>query len=594
MIKKRYPADANRALRTVTKSAALAAMITAAALMSGCGSSQAEQSTAAQQEATVASEAAQAMSDLINGSESSSAEAKEGEEAAAEPEKQTEAEAETGEAGQDAAAEDASGNAVEVFDISVPEDPETEEDIFKLMSGWNYEFASGAGGWQTSLEVAPDGSFSGMYHDSDMGDTGDGYEENGTLYHSEFTGRFSDAEKVGPRVFRVRVEDLKYETEPDTEEIADGTREVATDAYGLSGTDTVLVYLPGVEVASLPEKYMSWVGMTQFNHMINGEFIADVPKELTFCGIYNEKQDCGFVSYSREGRNRVYLTNRVAFPDLVPVEQELHEDGTYRYVDMDRNGMHSVTNFCFRAPEDTDMYEDLEGFINVCLQELGETAADESLYYFGTDMIEYSAPMLLLNGIETAYAGWTSGSNEDTRYHAARMFLNDGYIYVYDLSSSENDMLMAGEAGMFFLTSLTLSGSTEHLSSAAAEGVPEGTELHKMLADVIPGDDKGTIHADKLVWVGWNDEELQQKYGIDPDDMTNDYAIAENDDVYETYELKDDCPVYVQYPEGNILRSLLDRDAFIDYISKTETGRMMQLYLDENDRVVYIYEPYTP
>ena len=99
MIKKRYPADANRALRTVTKSAALAAMITAAALMSGCGSSQAEQSTAAQQEATVASEAAQAMSDLINGSESSSAEAKEGEEAAAEPEKQTEAEAETGEAG---------------------------------------------------------------------------------------------------------------------------------------------------------------------------------------------------------------------------------------------------------------------------------------------------------------------------------------------------------------------------------------------------------------------------------------------------------------------------------------------------------------
>ena len=278
MIKRRYPADANRAVRTVTKSAALAAMITAAALMSGCGSSQAEQSTVAQEEVTVASEAAQAMSDLINGSESSLAGAKEGAEAAAESEMQKEAETEAAEAEQDAAAGDASEGAAEVYDISVPEDPETEEDVFKLMSGWNFEFASGAGGWQTSLEVSPDGSFSGMYHDSDMGDTGEGYEENGTRYHAEFTGRFSDAEKVGPRVFRVRVEDLKYETEPDTVEIADGTREVATDAYGLSGTDTVLVYLPGVEVASLPEKYMSWVGMTQFNHIINGEFIADVPK----------------------------------------------------------------------------------------------------------------------------------------------------------------------------------------------------------------------------------------------------------------------------------------------------------------------------
>ena len=97
-----------------------------------------------------------------------------------------------------------------------------------------------------------------------------------------------------------------------------------------------------------------------------------------------------------------------------------------------------------------------------------------------------------------------------------------------------------------------------------------------------------------MVWVSWDDEELQKKYGIDQDEITNDYAIAENDDVYETYELADDCPIYVQYPEENILRSLLDRDAFYDYISKTEDGRMMYLYLDENDRIVYIYEPYTP
>ena len=44
----------------------------------------------------------------------------------------------------------------------------------------DYTFASGAGAWATSLELYEDGSFAGDYHDSDMGDSGDGYP-NGTI-----------------------------------------------------------------------------------------------------------------------------------------------------------------------------------------------------------------------------------------------------------------------------------------------------------------------------------------------------------------------------------------------------------------------------
>ncbi len=57
----------------------------------------------------------------------------------------------------------------------------------------NFTFASGAGAWATSLKLSEDGSFVGGYHDSDMGDSGDGYP-NGTIYVCGFSGKFSDPE----------------------------------------------------------------------------------------------------------------------------------------------------------------------------------------------------------------------------------------------------------------------------------------------------------------------------------------------------------------------------------------------------------------
>ena len=50
----------------------------------------------------------------------------------------------------------------------------------------DFTFMSGAGGWSTVLTIHPDGSFSGNYFDSDMGDSGDGYDA--TQYVSTFHG----------------------------------------------------------------------------------------------------------------------------------------------------------------------------------------------------------------------------------------------------------------------------------------------------------------------------------------------------------------------------------------------------------------------
>ena len=57
-----------------------------------------------------------------------------------------------------------------------------EETIFPR----SFRFASGAGGWSTELEVAADGSFIGMYLDSD----------NDATYICHFSGNFSQPVKV--------------------------------------------------------------------------------------------------------------------------------------------------------------------------------------------------------------------------------------------------------------------------------------------------------------------------------------------------------------------------------------------------------------
>ncbi len=52
-------------------------------------------------------------------------------------------------------------------------------------------FCSGAGGWQTMLSLNADGSFSGIYLNSDMGSYGAEYP-NGTAYICQFHGSFKD------------------------------------------------------------------------------------------------------------------------------------------------------------------------------------------------------------------------------------------------------------------------------------------------------------------------------------------------------------------------------------------------------------------
>lgn len=167
-----------------------------------------------------------------------------------------------------------------------------ESSFFAEFKDLEFYFASGAGGWRTVMQIKEDGSFSGQFSDSDMGSTGEGYS-NGTYYVSDFEGKFTEPVMVNEYTYSMGIEEISYDKEINTEEIIDDVLYCYTDAYGLSGAEEILIYLPGAPIEELPEAYMLWVR----NDMSDTE-----TEELPFYGLYNVKEENGFSSYDISDR----------------------------------------------------------------------------------------------------------------------------------------------------------------------------------------------------------------------------------------------------------------------------------------------------
>lgn len=171
-------------------------------------------------------------------------------------------------------------------------EPEQEMDVqqgfsFADVADREFYFSSGAGGWCTVLYIHEDGTFDGNYHDSDMGDSAPEYP-NGTLYYCDFSGKFTEPEKIDDTTWAFQIESIEYPY-GSGEEIRDGYHYYYTEAYGLDGAEDLYMYLPGAKLEDLPEAYRSWVGY------YNMEDVSET--ELPFYGLYNVKEETGFSSY---------------------------------------------------------------------------------------------------------------------------------------------------------------------------------------------------------------------------------------------------------------------------------------------------------
>lgn len=164
---------------------------------------------------------------------------------------------------------------------------ETETSIFSKVKNYEFWFGSGVGAWCTTLTIQPDGSFSGEYHDSDMGSGGTDYP-NGTFYQCVFHGKFTEPVAKDDHTYQFEIASIQYDKEPDTEEIIDGVRCIYTDVYGLDDAKEIYLYLPDTPVAELPEKYLEWIWYLDLSE--------EAGSTLGTYGLYNVSAQEGFSS----------------------------------------------------------------------------------------------------------------------------------------------------------------------------------------------------------------------------------------------------------------------------------------------------------
>lgn len=112
-------------------------------------------------------------------------------------------------------------------------------------------FCSGAGGWSTTLTLYEDGHFEGIYEDGEAEWTNE--YPRGTDYYCEFSGRFREMKKINEYSYSMMLDELTYKTEVGKEWIKDGVRYIGSDAYGITGGEQFILYLPNTPAEVLDD-----------------------------------------------------------------------------------------------------------------------------------------------------------------------------------------------------------------------------------------------------------------------------------------------------------------------------------------------------
>ncbi len=484
------------------------------------------------------------------------------------------------------------------------------DEVFAAMSDWSFVFSSGAGGWGTELYVNPDGSFSGVYHDSEMGDTDKGYP-NGTVYECKFSGHFDDKIMAGgPLIYKLIIKDMDYEKKPGEEEIVDGIRYIYTEPYGLEGLvgdeDNFLFLDAGVVTQIFTEEELHWLSPTGFGNYLgeDWDYVTDVPEELPFAALFNQKDDLLFFSGNRSDKNKTYLVNKVQIPGLHNVKSTMNSDNTYYYVDENDDASFRVINTCFATKKRYDSYSEADKLVNDAIKEIygkDAPAASDVYVYSPKDAYSMQYCEMIVGDKYSDSALWHSkGSSGDTtcegRFLVSENYEADtSYVYAYIIETTDKKIGRSFPDGYFenpYISSLTLTGKNEKLSSAT-----DGNGAVKSIMCEMQTPDEGNVLAKEAIMVSESDKELIKKYHLEDADFYDDYEMVFPDNEFHEYHLADDSytPFYVQYPKDGIHRLYYayDLDEYMGTRSEDNT-RLMRIYLNKDNEIVYAYEVYTP
>lgn len=172
---------------------------------------------------------------------------------------------------------------------------------FSDLAAYRFDYSSGAGGWGDELHIAKDGYFYGLYHDSEMGESGDAYPD-GTVYSCNYSGQFTNLTKVADNVYEMTVTGMTYANTPNTEEISDNVRYVYSTAAGLPESGTVKLYMPGANLSAIDSDiYDGYLAMyEEGNKSLSAPVIVCQSQGSGFYGTesdYKESAELDYTSY---------------------------------------------------------------------------------------------------------------------------------------------------------------------------------------------------------------------------------------------------------------------------------------------------------
>ena len=147
---------------------------------------------------------------------------------------------------------------------------------YALMAG-SYVFSSGAGGWETEVDVAEDGTFSGQYTYFAAGDCDTDYPD-GTVHICNFKGKFTDMQQVDAYSYSMRLDYLEAEGREGELYFEDNMRYIYSTPYGFEGADKFMFYLPGMRMSSLPVGFVDWCRAFFNVEHVDEQFLKDSKK----------------------------------------------------------------------------------------------------------------------------------------------------------------------------------------------------------------------------------------------------------------------------------------------------------------------------
>lgn len=148
-----------------------------------------------------------------------------------------------------------------------------------------FTYSDATGEWSSVISVNPDGSFSGSFISNAEKEATDEYP-GGTVYYSDFSGRFTQIKKANDFSYSMYLESVSTQQEKDQVTIESGIRYISSSPLGISAKTEYILYTPDTPINALPELFLFWC-----------PFITDENSNLYCYAIRNTHSDEGFYAY---------------------------------------------------------------------------------------------------------------------------------------------------------------------------------------------------------------------------------------------------------------------------------------------------------